>query len=45
MLTVRDLTHLPDLELAVAAGAGGLEHGHVAARLGADRPDAVARGR
>ena len=24
MLTVRDLTHLPDIELAVAAGAGGL---------------------
>ena len=24
MLTVRDLTHLPDLELAVAAGADGL---------------------
>ena len=26
MLTVRDLARLPDLELQVAAGAGGLEH-------------------
>ncbi|MGH3010996.1 MAG: PucR family transcriptional regulator [Gaiellaceae bacterium] len=26
MLTVRDLTHLPELELEVAAGAGGLEN-------------------
>ena len=46
VLTVQDIAELPELDLAVAAGADGLrQRGQLAPRLRAGRPDPVPRGR